>query len=155
MPPELIPGIGDDPRNANPFLADIWCLGETAFKMLTDQATLDNHLEVLDYWNGHLEFPSEPLEEVGVSETAIDFLQLLMAANPLQRLSTKQASQHNWMTRALPFVASNGPRNFVPRNVDLPLIPHLDLFTIAPFKMDEITQASGQWTRTMTVNVPV
>ncbi|KAI2463465.1 kinase-like protein [Annulohypoxylon bovei var. microspora] len=95
MPPELVPGIGRNIRNADPFPADVWCLGETVFKMLTCQATFDNTLGIYRYWKGELRFPWRPLEEARVSKTGIEFIQLLMTASPSQRLNAKQATQHH------------------------------------------------------------
>ncbi|KAI1462829.1 kinase-like domain-containing protein [Annulohypoxylon moriforme] len=101
MPPELISGIGEDVRNADPFLADIWCLGETAFQILTGKGTFDNNVGLLNYWNGHSSFPSEPLKRARVSSRAISFLQSIMTARPLGRLNAKQAIRHRWMAEPL------------------------------------------------------
>lgn len=97
MPPEaILPGIYEDPRKLDPFPSDIWCLGETIFHMLTRRATFDL-LKLIDYANGELMFPVSALDEVGASEAAIDFVQLLMAPKPRERLTAKEALNNAWM----------------------------------------------------------
>jgi serine/threonine protein kinase len=96
--PERIPGIGANPSTADPFPCDMWCLGEVAFFLLTSGTTFENYWELQCYVKGTQNFPQQRLDEVGVSETAIDFIRLLMAVSPAERLSANQADYHLWMT---------------------------------------------------------
>lgn len=98
MAPERIPELGGEPHKADPFPADMWCLGEIAFQVLTQQRTFKDVLELRDYAKGRTDFPSGPLRHNGVSHGAIDFLQLLMRRQPYKRLSAREANEHSWMS---------------------------------------------------------
>ncbi|KAM6524881.1 hypothetical protein FALCPG4_010456 [Fusarium falciforme] len=97
MPPELVPSIGDNPRLIDPVPADMWCLGETIFYLLTSKRTFGGDLIQLQrYWKGK-PFPKEPLLHVRASDVAIGFVQELMAPLPAQRLTAEMADQHELM----------------------------------------------------------
>ncbi|KAJ4175000.1 hypothetical protein NW754_005420 [Fusarium falciforme] len=97
MPPELVPSIGDNPRLIDPFPADMWCLGETIFYLLTSKRTFGGDLiQLRRYWKGK-PFPKEPLLHVRASDVAIGFVQELMAPLPAQRLTAEMADQHELM----------------------------------------------------------
>lgn len=94
MPPESVPGIGDNPGHIDPFPADMWCLGETIFYLLTQKRTFGGDLiRLRQYWKGS-PFPKEPLLHVRASDAAIGFVQELMAPLPAQRLTAEMADQH-------------------------------------------------------------
>ncbi|KAF4962631.1 hypothetical protein FSARC_9301 [Fusarium sarcochroum] len=63
MAPEAISGIGSDTRTFDPFMADMRCLGETVFYMLTFKATFDNLILLSEYHKGNVEFPTKALGE--------------------------------------------------------------------------------------------
>ncbi|KAI3328098.1 kinase-like protein [Xylariaceae sp. AK1471] len=88
MPPERIPGLGENPQAADPFACDMWCLGEILFFLLTSDMTFHDYWKLRSYVDGTLGFPLEPLERVDASRFAIEFIQLLMAINPSERLCT-------------------------------------------------------------------
>ncbi|RSL90092.1 hypothetical protein CDV31_015765, partial [Fusarium ambrosium] len=97
MPPESVAGIGDNPRHIDPFPADMWCLGETIFYLLTRKRTFGGNLmQLRQYWKGE-PFPNEPLLHVRASDAAISFVQELMARLPVQRLTAEMADQHELM----------------------------------------------------------
>lgn len=97
MPPESVPGIGLNPRHIDPFPADMWCLGETIFYLLTRKRTFGgNLLRLREYWKGG-PFPKEPLLRVRASDAAISFVKGLMARVPARRLTAEMAGQHELM----------------------------------------------------------
>lgn len=97
MPPESVPGIGDNPRQIDPFPADMWCLGETIFYLLTRKRTFGGDLiRLRQYWKGD-PFPKESLLRAKASDSAISFIQQLMARLPAQRLTAEMADQHELM----------------------------------------------------------
>ncbi|KAI1416097.1 kinase-like domain-containing protein [Hypoxylon sp. FL1857] len=150
MAPELIPGLGEeDIRFVDPFPVDIWALGETTFHMLTCQATFDNsQLKLLDYLKRVLPFPWKPLERVGASGLAVDFVRLLMMASPSNRLTAKQANEHDWMNEATESPATPP---------DAACIVSRSEFNASSMKspsyMDDMAEPSAQWTTTGTAKV--
>ncbi|UPL03431.1 hypothetical protein LCI18_014365 [Fusarium solani-melongenae] len=96
MPPELTPGIGDDPERVDHFQADMWCFGETIFYLLTRKRAFGGDLLLLKYWKGG-PFPEEPLLRASASAAAVDFVQQLMARVPSKRLTAEMAAQHELM----------------------------------------------------------
>jgi serine/threonine protein kinase len=147
MAPETIgrPFHGD-PRLANDFCADMWCLGETISRILTGRPTFEHHT-LLQYQEGSIEFPEEPLRNAGASKRAIDFVRSLMHANPDRRLRAKQALLHPW----LEFdpdggQADNKLQSPTDGSEDIPVD-----YTGNPSD-DQVTQASGEWTATMSLH---
>ncbi|KAJ4260639.1 hypothetical protein NW762_007383 [Fusarium torreyae] len=103
MAPEAISGIGLDIRTFDPFLADMWCFGETIFYMLTCKATFNNPILLAEYHKGDLEFPGEALEGIPQSGVIVDFIRKLMSQLPAERLTAEQAAAHPWMDAVLDF----------------------------------------------------
>lgn len=97
IPPELYGMTREDPKNLDPFCADIWCLAETVFRMLTDQETFDSFVKLNDYVGRRIPFPKDALNEVNTSESGVDFVQSLMAPFPLERMTAEQALKHPWI----------------------------------------------------------
>ncbi|KAI1389424.1 kinase-like domain-containing protein [Hypoxylon trugodes] len=142
MPPELVPGFAADVRNTDPFKADIWCLGETTFYMFTCQTTFGNsQLKMFEYLRGSLQFPSQPLETVGASENAMDFLCLLMKARPSTRPTAAQANKHPWLL---------GVSNSTP----LPLQSMKVSSSTSLPCVEDADEPSGEWTITGPADVP-
>ncbi|KAI8717844.1 Autophagy-related protein 1 [Fusarium sp. LHS14.1] len=97
MAPELIPGIGRNPRHVDPFPADMWGLGATIFCLLTQKRPFGGGtIQLREYWKG-TPFPKELLWRVRVSDVAISFVKGLMARVPGQRLTAEMAGQHELM----------------------------------------------------------
>lgn len=112
MPPESIPGIGRDPKHIEPFPADMWCLGETIFYLLTRERTFGGDLiRLRQYWKGG-PFPKEPLLRVFASNSTISFIQGLMARLPAQRLTAEMADQHELMKAEPIQEVEQGPREY-------------------------------------------
>jgi serine/threonine protein kinase len=143
MAPETIgpPFIGD-PNTANSFLADMWCLGETLFQALTGRSTFLNYQSLLQYQYGAIPFPDHCLRRVHVTQEAANFIRCLMAPNPNGRLDGWQAFRHPWMKfeAETPSDANwlSGPKH--PTMID----PAAN-----DYALEQVTQASGQWTKTM------
>lgn len=97
MPPELLGFIDQGPRQVDHFSADIWCLAETVFQVLTNRGTFDTYGTLMRYVTGRVEFPSEALYEAKVSDQCIRFIQNLMAPSPVNRPSSEQAIKHPWI----------------------------------------------------------
>jgi serine/threonine protein kinase len=154
MAPESIgfPFSGD-PKTANPFSVDMWCLGETLFQMLTGQATFDNRSDLYSYQSGATQFPFTALRRVNASLDAGDFIQQLMRPDASQRLQASKAAEHPWLrldddsiltslttptSSSLEQNESTGlPGSSGPWPSNLPMD-------------DELTQASGLWSTTIT-----
>lgn len=85
-----------NPKDANLFSADMWCLGETISCALTGQGTFSDNGHLLRYQSTNLGFPDETLKRCGASALAIDFIRSLMHKEPLQRLTATQALDHPW-----------------------------------------------------------
>jgi serine/threonine protein kinase len=77
--------------------ADIWALGETAFRLLTKEACFGSVGKMMLYTNGQSEWPDTCLRKRNISDDGIDFIRSLMTAHPERRLTTKQALAHTWI----------------------------------------------------------
>ncbi|KAI1635827.1 kinase-like domain-containing protein [Biscogniauxia mediterranea] len=109
----------ESPEREDPLPADMWNLGEIAFNILTGKATFDGDAQAHNYFVTGKGFPTKPLENVGASKTAINFIQSIMRPTPTERLSAGQASRHLWMDSVIP--PSNLERD--PPIVDIDEIP--------------------------------
>lgn len=100
---------------------DLWALGAVVHEILTSEipfleeyedicsstvtpesftasdfeASIDSEL-IYNYCHGS-EFPTETLLKYNVSESGVDFVKSLMAANPADRLSATQALKSLWL----------------------------------------------------------
>ncbi|KAI1377834.1 kinase-like domain-containing protein [Hypoxylon crocopeplum] len=97
LAPELFGFDGIDPRKVNRFAADIWSLGEMAFRILAGKATFPSVGRLRDYQLGTVAFPIEELHGVGTSELCISFIKTAMASEPKERFEAHQAMSHDWM----------------------------------------------------------
>ncbi|KAL6404752.1 hypothetical protein AUP68_11581 [Ilyonectria robusta] len=151
MPPETIghPFRGD-PKTANPFYVDMWCLGEIIHQTLIGHATFKERGNLQDFHLGLIPFPEHALQRAGTSGEAIDFIRLLMLPTPWQRLNTKKAWRHPWMeVEAKPAgrVAAPAPTRSPPDG--------LNPWSAIPTTDDQLTQASGQFNVTTTQQRPM
>lgn len=144
MPLESL-GFYGDPRSADHLMSDMWCLGETVFQTLTGRATFANIAELVQYQSGLAVFPEAALREVGASREAIDFIRNLMAARPWERPTAAVAGRHPWLgMEVVPLPQACVEKNVTPR-VGTRLQPHDTPARI----VDQLTQASGLWTTTL------
>ncbi|KAH6871776.1 kinase-like domain-containing protein [Thelonectria olida] len=149
MPPETIgfPFRGD-PKAADPFPADMWCMGETIYQILTGHATFEELGNLHMFHLGKISFPDQALGRVRASSQAIDFIRLLMLPTPWQRLNTIAAWGHGWMK----VEAKPADRVAAPSPTQSLLEPpgRLKFWRPPPITDDQLTQASGQFEVTMT-----
>ncbi|KAM5343262.1 hypothetical protein ACJ41O_014228 [Fusarium nematophilum] len=155
MPPELLGFHTGDPKGANVFMIDMWCLGETVFQALTGQPVFAMPAAVGRYHQGTLGFPLHVLHRANVSSTAAAFIQSLMRPHPWQRMTSEQAIRHPWMEDMALDAAVRAPdtassstsslSNGFPSEWSLPSVRSPG---------DQLTQASGQWTTTMAYRPP-
>ncbi|KAI0439035.1 kinase-like domain-containing protein [Xylaria telfairii] len=94
--PEQLGLGGADPRMADPFGTDIWCLGEMTFRMLCGKAAFPSYDYLCNYHQGTAMFPRECLDKVSASGPAMSFITSAMAVQPKRRLEIHQASNHEW-----------------------------------------------------------
>ncbi|KAI1112102.1 kinase-like protein [Nemania sp. NC0429] len=95
--PEQLGLGGVDPKKADPFKTDIWCLGEIAFRMLCGEAVFPSYNDLRGYHRGTVRFPKERLHEIGASSLAVAFIMSAMLVEPQSRLETHQALNHEWL----------------------------------------------------------
>ena len=88
-------GQTSTPRNAP--AADMWALGETAFRILTGHPTFPDIADLFRYVQTLESFPSFTLASLGVSILGQNFLSSAMAAAPDSRLTATQALDHAWI----------------------------------------------------------
>jgi hypothetical protein len=165
MAPETIgkPFMGN-PKDADPYSADMWCLGETISYAITGHHTFsDDHL--LQYQERRIGFPDEALKKSGASVRAINFIGSLMEVEPLRRLTAAQALDHPWITAdhlSHTDTPNNTAANPVPKNTsDFPkkqsraiIIKDANGEVVEYDKrklptLSQTTQASAQWTQTV------
>lgn len=75
--------------------ADMWALGETAFRMLTGKSTF-SAWGLMEYCKGVRAFPLEQLPS-SIGDGGRDFITGLMAIDPYGRATTTQCLEHAWM----------------------------------------------------------
>ncbi|RDL30227.1 uncharacterized protein BP5553_10505 [Venustampulla echinocandica] len=98
MAPELL-GVPNltRPKHISGFkAADMWALGEIAFRMLTGEVTFQSQWELMEYCQGKRTFPSDRLP----SSARLDgeeFVSSLMETFPSNRMTTAQCLKHHWM----------------------------------------------------------
>ncbi|GAP92297.1 putative CAMK protein kinase [Rosellinia necatrix] len=152
--PERIPGIGSNPGTVNPFPCDMWSLGEISFFLLTGETTFANFSDLQGYMNKTRRFPRERLERVGASVPAKDFIGLLMASEPSDRLSANEADSHLWMTtrngHSLPFTVDSQKSEHLHKwlanvSIEQGTIPHPKVAQPSGSPLDSTTIASGSW----------
>lgn len=137
MPPEIL-GLftGQDPKRADPFSADMWCLAETIFQALANRPTFDTYGTLMQYVSGCAGFPSESLTNEKVSDQCIEFIKYLMAPSPLDRPSSEQAIKHPWIVIEDDYKSDDGNFQFVEEEC---AVPNHD-------PQEDITQPDIHWT---------
>jgi WD40 repeat protein len=98
MAPELLGWVKSttDPKLLDYQAADMWALGETAFRMLTGKRTFEDIRTLSDYCRGTQEFPFDHLIS-SAEDNGAQFISNLMAVDPHLRMSATDALQHPWM----------------------------------------------------------
>ncbi|KAM0430447.1 hypothetical protein ACHAPT_005794 [Fusarium lateritium] len=149
MPPEAL-GFSTGPGRTDAFMVDMWCLGETVFQALAGQPVFGMPAAVGRYLEGSLGFPVQVLHNVNASTQATSFIMSLMSAWPRQRMTSEAAIRHPWMHDMTPDAGLRVP--------ETPSITSQSsgnsyqyIFPSSRAPGDQLTQASGQWTTTMTL----
>lgn len=109
--------MGRNLRNAYTNAVDLWALGAVVHELLTAEIPfLERYQDLESVCNTPLserfaeldcdllykycrdfKFPSERLQQHGVSNDGINFVKSLMAANPVDRVSATKALQSPWL----------------------------------------------------------
>ncbi|KAH8161060.1 hypothetical protein CIB48_g7180 [Xylaria polymorpha] len=99
MAPELWGFLPDDHKSGIVMWcsADLWCLGEIAFQLVTGKATFLNPGALAKYARGESEFPVSELQKAMVSPAMVDFVTATMLADYSQRPTAEIASTHRWL----------------------------------------------------------
>ncbi|ETS76168.1 hypothetical protein PFICI_11555 [Pestalotiopsis fici W106-1] len=101
LAPELL-GFGDsDPRKADPYAIDMWCLGEMTYRMLCGNATFASYGQVREYQLATRPFPEEQLYKIEASKASVSFTKSAMKAEPRLRLNVHEAFYHGWLKMKL------------------------------------------------------
>jgi ankyrin repeat protein len=92
------PEIVNDERETSDYTnaVDLWCVGVTAFRMLTAKLPFPNNATVVRYEEGKFSFPTEDLRSQNSSYHAVNFVQRLLSAIPSHRPSVDIALNHAW-----------------------------------------------------------
>ncbi|KAH7157268.1 kinase-like domain-containing protein [Dactylonectria estremocensis] len=141
MPPELL-GFSKEPRNDS-CLGDMWCLGELTYQALTGRATFETFADLGKYCAGLIQFPSQPLKDIKISEEAIGFIVALMKVKPSERLSAQSARAHTWMEISPGSQSDEGLNDSIGQSEWSLEVP----FTA---QTEGNTTASAEWTTTVT-----
>jgi hypothetical protein len=152
MAPETIgrPFLGR-PKDANPFSADMWCLGETVSRALTGHRTFRDNEELLQYQKCSLSFPDGALKKSGVSAEALDFVRSLMMVEPGRRLTAADALKHPWIMRASISTMKMTALSMTAQDRTTSPSYRRPVGSGDSSADTQITQASGQWTQTVPI----
>ncbi|CAH0025776.1 unnamed protein product [Clonostachys rhizophaga] len=112
LPPELL-GFGKGGKLTHSFAIDMWCLGETLFRILSGRRTFEQLQDVVKYCTGRTTFPTSILQKAGASEKAIRFVSSLMLVNPEDRLAASSAGEHEWLQSTVLSKARGSPQSQV------------------------------------------
>ncbi|KAL3489041.1 hypothetical protein BJX62DRAFT_239510 [Aspergillus germanicus] len=89
-------------KSENPYAADIWAVGEIAFQVLTRKSGFGLPGSIAEYVHDVDKFPRGPLQDSKATNITIAFILALMRPIPSDRLTAKQALNHDWFTLTLP-----------------------------------------------------
>lgn len=98
MAPEL---LFHEPSSSIPInhqAADMWALGEMAYRLLTKTAVFPTHNILVNYLMNPALFPTERLSNQDASSDATSFIRSLMEPHPDKRLTSEKAMEHAWVT---------------------------------------------------------
>jgi serine/threonine protein kinase len=76
---------------------DIWSLGCVIFWALTKELPFTSTNKLYDFVHETIPFPSSPLENKGVSEECLGFLQRTIAIQPSDRPTAQKALESQWL----------------------------------------------------------
>lgn len=99
MAPELWGYVANDQpsRTASWYAADLWSLGEVAFRLATGRPTFPRSEMLAKYTLGQCDFPAVELKNATVSQEMVDFITGTMLANYTQRPTAETALAYPWL----------------------------------------------------------
>uniref|UniRef100_A0A8H7NQ58 Autophagy-related protein 1 n=1 Tax=Bionectria ochroleuca TaxID=29856 RepID=A0A8H7NQ58_BIOOC len=96
MPPELL-GYKGNPREADPYPVDMWCLGQVGFRLATGRAMFASQADLSRYFYGQTTFRSHLPGEYQLDEAFVGYLESLLAQEPRTRPSSENSLHHPWV----------------------------------------------------------
>jgi serine/threonine protein kinase len=97
MAPELLYHESSSSKPINHQAADMWALGEMAYRLLTKRAVFPTPNALIIYLADSDLFPTNSLNRRAASSNAISFIRSLMQPNPDKRLTSEKAMEHPWV----------------------------------------------------------
>ncbi|KAM0449151.1 hypothetical protein ACHAO4_007813 [Trichoderma viride] len=97
MAPELLFHEPSSSNSINHQAADMWALGEMAYRLLTKAAVFPTHNALVRYLVYTNLFPTDNLTKRDASSDAVSFIRSLMEPHPDKRLTSETAMEHAWV----------------------------------------------------------
>ncbi|KAK1240314.1 hypothetical protein MKX08_007756 [Trichoderma sp. CBMAI-0020] len=97
MAPELLFHEPSSPNPINHQAADMWALGEMAYRLLTKTAVFPTQNAIIRYLVDTNLFPTDNLNKRDASLDAVAFIRALMEPHPDKRLASGTAMEHAWV----------------------------------------------------------
>lgn len=94
LPPEL---LDENARKTDHFAGDMWCVGETAYELITAITVFPFLSTRVKYTHDQSVFPSEELRKAGAGNDALNFVMATMAPSPHDRPTAINALKHAWI----------------------------------------------------------
>lgn len=97
MAPELLFHEPSSSNSINHQAADMWALGEMAYRLLTKTAVFPTHNALVNYLVDSNLFPTDNLNRRDAGLYAVSFIRSLMEPHPDKRLTSETAMKHAWV----------------------------------------------------------
>lgn len=81
------------------FKVDIWSIGQITFRLLAGQPPFKDTRMLREYYLHNIEFPLKPLDMVGASADAANFITSAMSVIPRERFTANEGIRQPWVTR--------------------------------------------------------
>lgn len=100
MAPELLEKVDSEKErnSSNHQAADMWALGEILVRILTGEPTFQSPVMLLKHVASSRPIPLGCLEQHQITEDARIFIASLLRIPPEERLTSREALLHNWMS---------------------------------------------------------
>jgi serine/threonine protein kinase len=92
------PATGDSSYTS---AVDIWALGETVFRMITNRPAFGEPRDLYNYVVAGGPFPGNPLRQQNVEPSCYEFVESTMARSAVDRPTASNASNHAWVSNRL------------------------------------------------------
>ncbi|KAF2489067.1 kinase-like protein [Lophium mytilinum] len=99
LAPELhgLVGLSSDRGRHILGASDMWALGETVFRLLTNAVSFPTLRDLISYARGETPFPTKPLLDCGISEAGVSFVCELLIVDPGKRATGDSGQEHDWI----------------------------------------------------------